>query len=473
NIFLIAYYYLNTRYLLQFKWLILSSLLLFMAVIICVIRVYPVLLLLPVIEIYLYFRDSIRFKFKYLITKLVIFYLPFLVLVFYFPFSATGHFALPSILSKIADGNWQLILTPLQGLGFIIPVSRYYDKLGFLDPNSFDTYLIFLLGSPLVLFGLASLLLSWLIAKNPTILFLRIVTLSFGFDLLTYWIVRHKLLIPSELRLNYDIFRLYPVFFGLFILALALNFFYEWLRLGKKNNLLLVLWLGPFLSLFYIAVTYAYASLNLSFSGAQDHYLLIPSFGISLLIGGILLLLHNKLSNVKFGLYASTVLIACVLLILYGLNKELTHDYFNKANIKGRAAVGQIEMQTKIKQKLKDADYSKPLLVYFDTQEISGDGPFYSESLLTPFPFFMHLDGDKVLDGCIGVIYDNKMIKLRKLIKEINNQSVIEHPAICVDGYSMSTKDISIKIEDLYAFKIKDRDFIDIKKQVIDELKLK
>ena len=473
NIFLVAYYYLNTKYLLQFKWLIFSSLLLFIAVMICAIRVYPLLFLLPVIEIYLYLRDGIRFKFKYLITKLVILFLPFLVLVSYSPFSATGHFALPSILSKIAEGNWQLILTPLQGLGFMIPISRYYDKLGLMDLSSFDTYLIFLLGGPLILFGFTALLLSWLIAKNPTSFILRIFFLNFGFDLLTYWIMRNRLLIPSELRLNYDLPRLYPVFFGLFILALAINFFIEWYRKGKENNLLLVLWLGPFLSLFYIAATYAYASLNLSFAGAQDHYLLIPTFGISLLIGGILLLLHNKLSNFRFGLSVSTVLIASIVLILYGFNKELTHNYFNEANIKGRAAVGQVEMQTKIRQKLKGVDYAKPLLVYFDTQEISGDGPFYSEGLLTPFPFFMHLAGEQIVDGCIGVIYDNKMVKLRKLVKKINNQLVVEHPVVCVYGYNMRTKDVSIKIEDLYAYKIKDKDFIDIKQQVINELKLK
>lgn len=471
NIFLIAYYYLNTKYLLKLKWLILSSFLLFMAVIICVIRVYPVLFLLPVIEVYLYFRDGIRFKFKYLIVKLASFYLPFLVLVYYFPFSATGHFALPSILSKIADGNWQLILTPLQGLGFIIPISRYYGKLGLLDLNNFDAYLIFLLGGPLVIFGLGSLLLSWIITRKPFRLFLRIFALNFGLNLLIYWIVQHRFPIPSELRLNYDTFRLYPVYFGLFILSIAVNCFIEWYKEGKKNNLLLLLWLGPFLSLFYITVTYAYASLNLSFPGAQDHYLLIPTFGISLLIGGILLLLHNKLSNFKFGPTSAIVLIAFVLLVLYGFNKELILEYFNEANTKGRAAAGQIEMQTKIKQKLKDVDYTKPLIVYFDTSEISGDGPFYSESLLTPFPFFMHLDGDKVLDGCIGVIYDNsEMIKLKNLIKAIKGQKFIVHPAFCIDGYSISINDIAIKPEDLYAFKIKNRDFIDFKNDLLDQL---
>lgn len=473
NVFLIVYYYLNTRYLLQIKWLILSSLILFIAVMISVMRVYPILFLLPVIEIYLWFWDRARYKFRYLVIKLLAFYLPFLILVYYFPFSATGHFILPTILSKISDGNWQLILTPLQGLGFMVPVSGHYGKLGFLDLNSFDTYLIFLLGSPLVIFGVGSFLLSWIITRNPLSLFLRIFSLSFGLGLLTYWIVQHRLLIPSELRLNYDVPRLYPVFFGLFILALALNFFIEWYKQGRKNNLFLVLWLGPFISLFYITATYLYASLNLSFAGAQDHYLLIPTLGISLMIAGILLSLHNELSKLKYGLTASIFIISAILLILYLLNKELTHDYFNGVKLKGRAASGQIEMQTKIKQKLKNLDYTKPILVYFDTSDITGNGPFYSESLLTPFPFFMHLSGDTVLNGCIGVIFeDSQMVKLRQLVRKTNNHLTITHPFICVDGYSMSTKYISINLKDLYAYKIKDRDFIDVKDQVLRELKL-
>lgn len=471
NIFIISYYYLNTKHLMQIKWLIISSLLLFIAVLVSVMRVYPILFLLPLIETYLWLMDSSKYKFKFMVIKLLSFYFPFLILVYYFPFSATGHFVLPTILSKIADGNWQLVLTPLQGLGFMIPLSKYYDKLGTLDLSSFDAYLIFLLGSPLVIFGFGSFLLSWIITRKPISLFLRICFLNFGLDLLIYWVIQHRFNIPLELRLNYDMHRLYPVFFGLFILAFSINFFIEWLKMGKKNNLLLVLWLGPFVSLFYITATFFYASLNLSFAGAQDHYLLIPTFGISLMIAGILLSLFNKSSKLKYGLIPGIFIITSILLFFYLLNKELTHDYFNEVKIKGRAAGGQIEMQTKIKQKLKDVDYTKPLMVYFDTSEIFGDGPFYSESLLTPFPFFMHLDGDKVLDGCIGVIYDDsKMIKLKKSIKEINSQKFIVHPAFCINGYSISINDIAVKPEDLYAFKIKNRDFIDYKNQLLDQL---
>lgn len=474
NIFLIAYYFLNTKYLLKLGWLILTSLLLFVAVITSVMRVFPLLFLLPLVEMFLWILNRKKYKFKYLLIKLIVLYMPFLVLNYFSPVSTSGLFSLPTILSKMADGNWQLLLTPIQGLGFIIPLSKHYSLMGVLNLNNFKDYLGFLLGGPLVIFGIGSFLLSWISSKRPFYLFLRIFSLNFGLDLLVFWVIQHRLSVPLELRLDYDMSRLYSVFFGLFILTLGVNYFIEWYRQGKKNNLSLTIWLGSFIALFYITTTYLYANLNLSFGGAQDHYLLIPTFGVSLLIAGILLLLQDKLSNLKFGFIISTILIVSILSILYGLNKELTHDYFDRANIAGRAASGQIEMQIKIRQKLKDIDYTKSLLVYFDASEISDDGPFYSESLLTPFPSFMHLDGEKVLNGCIGVIYENsKMVQLRKLIKETNNQLVVEHTAVCVDGYSMSTKDISIRLDDLYAYKIKDKDFIDIKDQVLKELNFK
>lgn len=474
NIFLIAYYYLNTKYLLKLKWLILTALLLFIAVIASVMRVYPILALIPLVEIFLWVLDSKRYKLKYLTIKLFFFYLPFLILNYFFPTSTGGHFSLPTILSKIYQGNWHLLLTPLQGLGFILPFGRFYGNFGILDLTNFNTYVGFLLGGPLVIFGLASLLLSWFSVKKLVPFFLRVFILNFSMDLIAYFLAQHRLFVPSGFRLNYDIQRLYPVFFGLFILSLAVNYFIRWFIQSKKNNLFLALWLGPFIGLFFIILTYFFASTELSFGGAQDHYLLIPSFGISLFIAGFLVLLNHKLSGSWLKLTVGIVLIVSILMVLYHLNKELIYNYFNTANSNGRSAAGQLQIQTRIKQKLKNIDYSRPLLVYFDTSEITGNGPFYSESLLTPFPFFMHIDGDKVLDGCIGVIYeDSKMVKLRKLIKEINNQLVVEHPAICVNGYSMSTNNISIKLEDLYVYKIKDRDFIDIKEQVIDELKLK
>lgn len=474
NIFLIAYYFLNTKNFLDIRLLILTSFLLFVAVMTSVMRIYPILFFIPLIEIFLLFLNHKKYKFKYLFLKLPILYLPFLLLVIFSPLSASGHFSLPVIMTKVAQGNWHLLLTPFQGLGFMIPVGKYYGYLGTMDLNNFITYTTFLLGGPLIIFGFASLILSFISAQKRLQFFFRLLLLNFGLEVLIYWIVQQRMLVVPELRLDFDNQRLYPVLFGLFLFSLMVNYMIDWYRQGKKNNLLLVLWLGPFFGLFFISLTYIFAGLTLSFGGAQDHYLLVPTMGIGLMIAGSLLLLHKKLSTLRFGSIISIFFVFSILFLLYIFNRQLTHDYFNIANINGRAAFGQMQIQTRIKQKLKNIDYSRPLLVYFDTSSISGRGPFYSESLLTPFPFFMHLQGEEVIDGCIGVIYeDDRMVQLRGLIKEINNQLVVEHPLICVDGYNLSIKDIPIKLEDLYAYKIRDENFIDIKQQVIDELKLK
>ena len=472
NIFLISYYYLNTKYLLKLNWLIFTSLLLFMAVITSVMRVYPILFFLPAVELFLWFINSTEYKFRHLIIKLAVLYLPFLLLKYFSPLSTSGHLALPTILSKIAEGNWHLILPPIEGLGFIISVGKYYDKFGLLELNTLEEYTVFLLGGPLIIFGAIALIVSWLSTKNPLPFLLRLFTLNFGFDVLLYWITQHRLFIPSQLRLNFDQQHIYSVFLGWFILSLAVNYFITWYNQGKNNNLFLGLWLGPLIGLFYITMTYFFSGLELSFGGSHDHYLLIPTIGTSLFIAGILVLLYVKLSILRFRV-AGILLIGFIMLALYQLNRQLIYNYFNNANINGRAAVGQIEIQEKAKQKLK-LDYSKPILVYFDTSDITGYGPFYSESLLTPFPFFMHLQGEKILDGCIGVIYeDYKMVKLRSLVREANKQLTISYPLICVDHHGLNVKNVPIKLEDLYAYKIKDRDFIDIKDQVLHELELK
>lgn len=475
NIFLIVYFYLNTKYLLKLRWLFFSSLLLFLAVIISVMRVYPILGLLPIIEIFLWVYNSNKYKFHFLIIKLAVLYLPFIILNYFFPVSASGHFSLPAILSQISLGNWHLILTPLQGLGFIIPVSNYYSLLGVLDLSSFKNYLQFLLEGPLVVFGGATLVLSLISSKKPLYFFLWIFSINFGLEVLFYWISQHNIFVSDELRLNFEPFRLYSTFFGLFIVILAVNYFFTWYNQGKKKNLLLILWLGPSIALFFITLTYFFANINLSFGGAQDHYLLIPTFGVSLFLAGCLLLLKNKLSGSRLKSATSIFLIVFVMFVLYGLNKELIFNYFKNANANGRSAVGQQEMQIKIKQKLEDLDYLNSILVYFDTSDIPNEmRSFYLESLLTPFPFFMHLQGEKVVNGCIGVMHeDANRFKLKESIKKNNKQSVIIYPAICVDNQGMVVKDTLFKLDNLYAFKIEDNDIIDIKNNILNELELK
>lgn len=474
NIFLISYYYLNTKFLLDFRWLIVISLLLFIAVMASIMRVYPILFLLPLIEFFLFFLIPNKYKFKYLIVKLTIFYLPFIFLKYLSPLSGSGHFALPSILSRINEGNWHLLLTPLQGLGFMIPVGKYYSNLGVLDLSSFNTYMAFLLGRPLVIFGFISLILTLVSVKRLSFFF-RVLILNIGLEILTYWIVQQRLSAPAQFRLNFDIPRLYPILFGLYLFSLMVNYAINWIREGKKNNLLLVLGVGLFFGLFFITLTYFFAGSSLSFGGAQDHYLLIPTMGISLFLGGILSAVYEKISNAKLKFAGGIALIMILLVSYYILNKEMTHNYFNVANFNGRAAVGQEFLQAKIREKFKDYNYSHPALVYFDTSEIPpGKGPFYSEGLLTPFPYLMYFQEGKIMSGCISIIYeDGRMDKLKSLIKEVDNQQVFIHKTACVEDDKINVREVIFNPVNLYAFKIKNGDFVNIKDQVLQELNLK
>lgn len=474
NIFLISYYYLNTKFLLDLRWLIVISLLLFIAVMASIMRVYPILFLLPLIEFFLFFLNPNKYKFKYLIVKLTVFYLPFIFLKYLSPLSGSGHFALPSILSKINEGNWHLLLTPLQGLGFMIPVGKYYSNLGVLDLSSFNTYMAFLLGGPLVIFGFISLILTLVSVKRLSFFF-RVLILNIGLEILTYWIVQQRLSVSAQFRLNFDIPRLYPVLFGFFLFSLMVNFLIDWYIEGKKNNLLLVLWVGLFFGLFFITMTYFFANFSLSFGGAQDHYLLIPTMGISLFLGGTLSAVYEKISNAKLKFAGGIALIMILLVSYYILNKEMTHNYFNVANFNGRAADGQELLQSKIREIFRDLDYSKPALVYFDTSDIpSGRGPFYSEGLLTPFSTLVYFKGEKIASGCIGVIHeDRKMEKLKKLIKTIDNQQVVVHKTACIENGRVTDQNVVYKPEQLYALKIKDGDLIDIREEVKKELGLR
>ena len=136
----------------------------------------------------------------------------------------------------------------------------------------------------------------------------------------------------------------------------------------------------------------------------------------------------------------------------------------------GRSAHGQQVIQGRFREHIKDIDFSKPALFYFDTSDISGEGPFYSEGFLGSFPFWMHFQDRQLIDGCIEVLYLNEHKQLLPYIREEDGERGFFFRGLCVENGKSSYKEILYKPENFYAFKIKSRNFIDIKEEVLKEL---
>lgn len=474
GIFLIVYYHVVKNHLLNWKWLGFATILLLITVILSIMRLYPLLVLVPVIELYILLQKRSLNSLKASLLRLGYFFLPFVLITLFRPNLILSYIGVtPTILIRVIEGNWHLLLTPLQGIAHTLPVSANLWKIfGYLSLDNFNDYFSFLLGGPMVIFGLVIFSLSILTAKKPWRFFILAFGLNFFLEIMIFFIANHYLSLPAGQRLIFDDRRVYPTLFGLLILTLSFVYWIEWKFQSKSNNLLIALWAGPAISLLFIVLTWLLASENLEFGGgAQDHYLMIPSAGNSLFVAGLLVLIYEYSKTIKLNLIKRSMEIAIfiMLIISYLLNKNLIYSYFKQANVNGRAAEGQRFIQAKFKEAIKGVDFRKPMFFYFDTSELSGDGPFYTEGLLSSLPFLMHFNGNDMVGGCVEVYYENRE-KLALLIKEQGKEKGFVYKGLCVKGNQARYETIYYKKENIYAFKIKNRDFVDIRAETLKYL---
>lgn len=475
NIFLISYYFLINRGQTNWKLLALTTVLFMLTIMISITRIYPLLALVPPIEIYLWIQNPKKDKLKFHLLRIFFLYLPFLLLVLYRPKSVLGIVGFPpSIFLKVIEGNWHLALTPFQGIGHIIPFSAYWGKIfGSVSIATFKDYLSFILNGPTIIFASIILFLSFFKSRKRLIFIILTLLINLVLGLLVFYIATHNLVIPLSLRLNFDAPRIYSTIVGIFILSLAFVYWLEWQTQSKKDILMMALWLGPFVAFLFITLTWMLADINLGFGGPQDHYLLIPTFGICLFLASFLVIIYNKLTRIKNILLKLTlfILMFSFLFTFYYFNKQMITSYFNAANSEGRAAKYQQMIQSRFRQKLKDLnfDYSKTALFYFDTSQLQGDGRFWTEGFLSSFPFWMRFQGNQLIDGCAEVFYGDRE-SLAKLVKVENGQKGFVYRSLCVEKGVSGYRQPFHKTDNFYAFRLKNKDFIDIKEEVLNEL---
>ncbi len=465
GLFLITYYYLVKDKFLIWKRIGLATILLIITIAISVMRLYPLLVLIPLIEVYLLIQKPSIVALRTSFLRVFILFLPFILVTLHRPSVILSYIGVvPSVLLKVLEGNWHLALTPLQGMGYTLPFSAHWSLLGLLSIDSFKDYLYFILAGPTIIFGLIILFLSFVTSAKPWRFFLLALCLNLILEILVFFIATHYLTIPIGLRMSFDASRIYSTLFGLFILVLSLVYWIEWKIQGNKDNLLLALWVGPAIAFLFIVLTWMLASENLSFGGAQDHYLLIPELGMSIFIAGLLTLAYKRSKGMAIGAIFIT------LAVFYVLNRDLIYSYFNHVNANGRAAEGQQFIQSRFREGIKDIDLTKPALFYFDTSQLSGDGPFYTEGLLSILPFYMHFRGNDLVDGCVEVLYANEHAHLLQFIKLKDNERGFFYRSLCVENGKGGYRELFYKPENFYAFKIKDKDFIDIREEILKEL---
>ncbi|MEK7616901.1 MAG: hypothetical protein AAB414_02515 [Patescibacteria group bacterium] len=472
-VFLITYYLIVTKYPRNFLWLIVSFILFLLSLLFSPIRLFPLLVLLPLIETYHLIKNLNLDNVKNILIRMSIFYLPLLILIVYAPDSVANLLGNPlSIFKKVGEGNWHLLLSPFSGMGHTFIPGDYWQKIfGLLTADTLPEYTFFLLGGPTVIFGTLTLLVAFLKSKRPWLFFLITFCLNFISEILVFFVATHSKYLPKDQGMHYEPTGIYSALFGIYILVLGSICFMEWLRKDRNDYLLLAFWLGPLFLFIFTFATWAFAPFGTSFSGTHP-YLVVSAIGSSLLLSAFVSSIFKRVISIRGRLFRSILLIPIFIIVIsiFVMNGKEISMRFLYLLANGRAAYEQQLLQGKFKERLGNFDNSKPSLFYFDTSDLSEGGPFYSEGFLASFPFWMHFRDNNLIDGCLEILYLNEHKQLLSYIKEQDGERGLFFRGLCMENGKSSYKEILYKPENFYAFKIKSRDFIDIKKDLLKEL---
>lgn len=471
-IFLIVYYLIVKSGTRNILWLSIGLALLILTLSFSPIRLYPLLVLPLLVEVYLLINNQKLTNLKNILIRLFIFYFPFIILIIYSPSSVLGYLQSPfAIYKKVVEGNWHLILSPFSGIGYTFITNQYWGKIfGSVTIESMQEYLYFLLGGPAVIFGTLTLIVAFLRSKKPIPFFLFVFTANFILEVLVFFIATHYKYLPKEQGMHYEPTGIYSALFGIYILVLGVACFMEWIK-SKKDYLLLAFWIGPLFLFIFVFGTWALAPLGTNFS-PTSYYLVVSSMGSALLISSLLLTVFDKAKQTKNKLLKIILLFLVLSLIIaiFLMSSQEIRLRFSYLLKNGRSAEGQVLIQDRFRSSIGGIDLTKPALFYFDTSDIEGEGPFYSEGFLIAFPFWMHFEDNKLRDGCFEILYLNEHKQLLPYIREQDGRKGFFYRSLCVDKGKVSYKEILYGAENFYAFKIKNKDFIDIKEEVFEEL---
>ncbi len=465
NIFLIIYYYAINKRSKSSWWFVAMSFFWFISLMISPIRIYPVLVLIPLIELILWMQHRSKGNAGQSIKRLLILYLPFVIIYIYKPGSILAFLQNPPVIYQaVVAGNWHLLLTPFQGVGLTLLTNGFWSNLiNNLNITEIGAYISFLFKRPFVFFGFFILILASIKSQKPAKFFLRAFFANFLLDIIFYYLAIHELSIAENLRLHFDPARMYPILVSGFMLAVSFASFLEWKDNGKKDNLLLALWISPIVALLYTFLIWLLAPFGVGFEGQQGYYLTIPAITSSLFLAAIFVAILDKAIKMKSRL--SRLIIVCgviaSLFYVYSLNKDDIYYFFNSAGINGRYAADQERMYGQLVIYLKN-DFKKgeSLLFYFDAFEDGARGTFYTETLLLNLASRLHIERGGI-NGCIGVFYQD-LATLEKLVIVKNNVKGFMYTSQCGEEF--------FSINNFYAFKLKNGELTNIKQEVLEKL---
>lgn len=479
-IFFISYYHTfkfekgKTYHVINAFTLLVPSLLLLLTLLLSPIRLYPLLVLLPAVELFLWIQNRTLGNLKKTLIILASLFLP-IYWVSKLNVSTTWGYliGLSNIYHQLINGNWQLILTPFSGLGYTILTNDLIWSFDVLSLIGFKNDPFVLLNGFILIYIFLTILLSFILSKNPRRFFFSVFSINLFIEVIFLYFYQYRAsgnLQPGGfISTNF-----YPASFGVYMIIVSIFTFLEWLN-RKKDRLLIILTGSIVFSFIFIWSTWLILGPVLNFIEPIHWYLVMPSLGASFFIAVLLVIFYDKSRRIWFTGFKE-IIILLILILLYQLSYREINRHFDSLLAIGAGAKEQQFIQGKIIEALKNnlnhIDDPKPALFYFDFDALGDQQSFkfYEVTLnIGGFEYWVHLQRNHIPNGCVGSIFDKK--KLLESIVTKDNQRGFTYDSICVkDKYGVGWVKVFYDPKNFYAFKLRNRDIFDIKKDLLKDL---
>lgn len=471
NIFLTIYLYISKKGMVNTFLLLGLSVWLFTIILIGPTRLFPLLAVIPLIELFKFIFGERPGQLRVSMKRLLVLYFPVLPLFIFSPqsISVQLHYSI-GLLDKLKDGNWQLLLVPFAALGSMYIPKDFWFLFGHPSYDNLGSFLSFFLLSFLPIMYIFLFSVIFFISRKPLKFLSRSLGLNILAGVLVFFAAHNWLFLGLLVRAAVDPNTfLLPCLVGLFISINAFCVFLEWRERKESNNLLPFIFIGPVFSLVFISLTWIFADINSIFMGVHA-YLTIPAIGTSLALAAIAVIIYQKLYSAKiFGRISSIFFLVIVFLIYFNINLKIVDNFFSYWLKNGASSIDQERIR---KQFWNEVDATKKYtfkdlpIVYFSDPEEYENGAFYEQVIVWRIASWFDLEFNSVRERgfqlCTFVVLGKeelkKFITLSKDGKTITDNKCVEN---------------KVNVDDFYAFRFKDRNLIPNKGEVIRQLEIR
>lgn len=472
NLFLLAYFYISKKVLNIFSLLGLAVWL-FATILIGPTRLFPLLLVVPLIEVLNFVQHKTVSQIKISLKRLFVLYFPFLPLFLFSPESIAQQLRYSiGLFEKLGAGNWQLLFTPFAALGSTYIPKELWFLFGRPFYDNFGSYLSFLLFGPIFLYCVFFSLIGFFISSKPVKFIIRSLVLNFAVGILVFFIAHNWLFLNQTTRAAVDPGTfLVPALIGLFVMTTSLSLFIEWKESEKKNSLLPFLFLAPIFSLIFTVLTWLFADINSIFMGVHG-YLTIPAIGTSIVLAATVVLIYEKIRSAKVfsrNRVIPMILVIVILGIYFKISATSLDEFFSHWLDNGLRLSDQ---QRIMDQFWKEVGPSRKFnqnnlpLVYLDTEKTRyEDGAFFAEAIVWKLATWFDLRYKNNKEGRFALCQVMILGKteLEKYVSVQDNETLISDK--CDKGV--------YKKDNFFAFSLEDRNLVPERLEILKNLGVK